>query len=79
MDDRLVGFSAFHAGYLDLEYGVLFYSPYVEVGESAGRAVFGDCDGVQVLAVCFDLDDRYCGGLWFTVHLCRDNNSVLGI
>ena len=35
MDDLLDGFSAFHAGYRDLEFVVLFYSPYVEVGESA--------------------------------------------
>ena len=35
MDDLLVWFFAFHAGYRDHEFAVLFYSPYVEVGESA--------------------------------------------
>ena len=39
VDDFLVWFSASHAGYLDLEFGVLFYSPYVEVWESAGVTV----------------------------------------
>jgi hypothetical protein len=34
VDDLLVWFSASHAGYLDLEFGVLFYSPYVEAGEA---------------------------------------------
>ena len=35
VDDLLAGFSAFHAGYRYLEYVVLFYSPYVEVGGCA--------------------------------------------
>ena len=72
-------FSAFHAGYRDFEYGVLFYSPYVEVGESAGGAVFGDCEGVQVFAMFVGLGDRYYGGLWLSFHLCRGVNSVIGI
>ena len=51
VDDLLAGFSAFHASYRDLEFVVLFYSPYVEVGESAGGAVLGDCEGFQVFAI----------------------------
>ena len=52
VDDLLVWFSASHAGYLDLEFGVLFYSPYVEVGEAAFGAVPGDGEGFQV-SLCF--------------------------
>ena len=70
VDDFLVWFSASHAGYLDLEFGVLFYSPYVEVGEAAFGAVPGDGEGFQVFAVFFGLDDWYCGGVWLVLHLC---------
>ena len=62
VDDLLVWFSAFHSGYCDLEFGVLFYSSYVEVGESAGGTDFGDSEEVQVFAVVdvfFYLDDWY--------------------
>jgi hypothetical protein len=68
--DLLVWFSAPHADYLDHESAVLFYSPYVEVGESAVGAVPGDGEGFQVFAVFFGLDDWYCGGVWLALHLC---------
>ena len=71
MDDLLVWFSASHAGYLDLEFAVLFYSPYVEVWESAGGAVSRDLEGFQVFAVFSGLDDWHCGCLWLTLHICE--------
>jgi len=53
----MAGFSAFHAGYRDLEFVVLFYSPYVKVGESAGGAGFRDCEGTSVFdVVCVFVD-----------------------
>ena len=73
-------FSAFHAGYRDLEFAVLFFSPYVVDGESAGGAVFWDCGGIKVFSVVcmfFGLVDWFCGGLWLAFHLCWEVISFI--